>query len=96
MNQTNEGQEINLTAAQVATLARIGQSFHLDRLQLRSLEGHLTDHQGMIAASMRVHSEEFNSSAAAEWIIRADGEVLSRTAAAAEPGEWLRPGEESV
>jgi len=87
--------QIAVTGEQVATLARIEQSFDVDHFTIRTFDGLISDHKGIISAHTRVRSGEM-SSASAEWIIRNDGEILSRASAAAEPDEWLRDGQQPV
>jgi hypothetical protein len=96
MNDDYPYREFTLTDAQAETLARIRASFRVERFELRRFDGKFEEHQRLICVSARVYGEGGTSSAAAEWIIRADGEVISRAAAAASPGEWIIDGQERI
>jgi hypothetical protein len=85
---------IRVSGAQIETLGRVNQSFDVKNFEIRDLHGAHPDHEHLIAANGTV----FNGGASwtGEWVVHPDGEVLSRAGAAAEPGEWLREGQEPV
>lgn len=89
-------QEFSLTAEQIKTLACIKQSFDFGSLRLRRIAGWMSDHDDLLTVKTMVEGGGKGGGYVGEWIIRGDGEVISRAGAAAEPEEWLKEGQEPV
>lgn len=88
--------EVRISAAQIATLSRICQSFDVTDMSVKLLDGYVFDHEGMIAAQTRVHGPGSGSSATAEWSFVLTVRFCRGAAAAADSKDWLKEGQEAV
>jgi hypothetical protein len=97
MYEEESSPRATITEAQLATLARIRESFNVRGIAITEIGGPTRGHKALIAANADLWGgEDRGRSWSGEWIIAGDGEVLSRAAAAEDPQDWLRAGTEPV